>query len=208
MPANDSSLDDLFLALFWCYEEAQSTNENQRVHSRYMKRFYKRLSLADRRRRGGYYPRGVLQSSSSWSSCRLYLHCFFMISFSTNSQIRIFSTYMMSFRTSICFNPSSFLFFSNLDIFLAFLDLVICNCDTQILCSVSLSLTTSGQMGYLNWPNDDVSRPFKALSRIWVVQIFGEKGFRLAPVKEVRKEGRKEGRKEANFVPFFVVPYR
>ena len=60
--------DDIICALYWCYEEAQRANKNQRVHSRYLKRFYNALSESDRRRRSGYYPRSVLHHPlcSAW----------------------------------------------------------------------------------------------------------------------------------------------
>ena len=60
--------DDIICALYWCYEEAQRGNKNQRVHSRYLKRFYNALSESDRRRRSGYYPRSVLHHPlcSAW----------------------------------------------------------------------------------------------------------------------------------------------
>ena len=67
--AGNDSFNNLFLSLYWCYKDAQSTNQNQWVHSCYLKQFYNSLSLADCRRRGGYYPRGVLHSPlcSAWT---------------------------------------------------------------------------------------------------------------------------------------------
>ena len=99
----------------------------------------------------------------SSSSCCLDLCCVFIVLLFGKTATRMLILHTIFCRTFICFNPSSFLLFINLDKFLAFLDLVICICDAQILCSVSLTLHTFGQLGYPNWPNCDVSRPFKAL---------------------------------------------
>ena len=71
--ANDEDDDDndfLFFAMIYLHHQA--SQKKPYVHSRYQKRFYKSLSLRDRRRRFGYYPRFVLHDPIDSAWAKLY----------------------------------------------------------------------------------------------------------------------------------------
>ena len=74
--ATNDHFKHIDLVLYKCYEDGQCINQNQRVHSCYLKRFHHALGHADNKRRGSYYPCSVLHSRicSMWTKLVYSVH--------------------------------------------------------------------------------------------------------------------------------------